>query len=583
MADHSLDAVAQLGTSLASKLNLHSEGCRKSRQRLPELVSLVNSTASTIRQIDELIQKNDKIFTEACVKDINALAAKCRAIYVGVLALIAKKTQSVSGDKDAKALSAEQIEELLACLANMSVWRTEAWNWLQPRFKICQQELKQVKFELVLRYLLGSIARLQMETMIRSPGAWENENSLRCFAENVAERRVMYYKSYNRRRAAWNKSPSPKASFDDVRSVYSTSTTSTAVLPPRVTVIDGDSFDEKVKTETDATEKDSSEVSAENTIRNKQPDNSSRNWFQRLFSSSPKEDWKNEDIMAFVLDMSHANKLITRLELDDKELKANLSKLTSSRLWKRRPNLVEQYSALHQNVRQDVDNAIIVAKRKSTREMTLVAMVAKKSDSQKVADKGSGFHYAPDLNVTLYFKLGAEFEPIYLIDQDRRLELPYTSCATYKMMRDLMTQTNWAPGITHHIMAGRYDLCTQDGLAVMLGTWDSVRRPGMALTLKIWPPPSPPGPPRPRMLTPRPVGCIPPIMKYREEMRQTYHEMVEFLGLADGCVPDQETVKSGLGDLLRLWTNAIDPHTEDCSDCASFMMSYSSSSSEYSD
>jgi hypothetical protein len=164
MADHSLDAVAQLGTSLASKLNLHSEGCRKSRQRLPKLVSLVNSTASTIRQIHDLVQQNDKVFTEACVKDINLFAAKCRAIYVGVLTLIAKKTQSVSGDKDIKAVSAEQIEELLACLANMSVWRTEAWNWLEPRFKICQQELKQVKFELVLRYLLGSIARLQMES-----------------------------------------------------------------------------------------------------------------------------------------------------------------------------------------------------------------------------------------------------------------------------------------------------------------------------------------------------------------------------------------------------------------------------------
>ncbi|KAF5607996.1 hypothetical protein FPANT_625 [Fusarium pseudoanthophilum] len=579
MADHSLDAVAQLGTSLASKLNLHSEGCRKSRQRLPKLVSLVNSTASTIRQINELMQKNEKVFTEACIKDIHSFAAKCKAIYVGVLTLIAKKTQSVSGDKDAKTLSAEQIEELLACLANMSVWRTEAWNWLEPRFKICQQELKQAKFELVLRYLLGSIARLQMETMIRSPGAWENENSLRCFAENVAERRVMYYKSYNRRRAAYNKAPSPKPSFDDVRSVYSTSTTSTAVLPPRVTVIDDDSFDEKVKAETVDTSKESSE----NTIENRKPTDSPRNWFQRLFSSSPKEDWKNEDIMAFVLDMSHANKLITRLELDDKELKANLSKLTSSRMFKRRPNLVEQYSALDQSVRQDVDNAIIVAKRKSTREMTLVAMIAKKSDSQKAADKGSGFHYAPDLNVTLYFKLGTEFEPIYLNDGDRKLELPYTSCATYKMMRDLMTQTNWAPGIAHQVMAGRYDLCTQDGLAVMLGTWDSVRRPGMTLTLKIWPPPVPPGPPRPRMYPPPPIGYVPPVKKYREEMKETYHEMVELLGLSEGCVPDQETVKSGLGDLLRLWTNAIDPHTEDCSDCASFMMSYSSSSSEYSD
>ncbi|KAH7194396.1 hypothetical protein DER44DRAFT_677087 [Fusarium oxysporum] len=525
MADHTLDAVAQLGTSLASKLNLHSEGCRKSRQRLPKLVSLVNSTASTIRQIHELVQQNDKIFTEACMKDINSLAAKCRAIYVGVLTLVAKKTQSVSGDKDAKTLSAEQVEELLACLANMSVWRTEAWNWLEPRLKICQQELKQVKFELVLRYLLGSIARLQMDT-------------------------------------------------------------STAVLPPRVSVVGGDSFNEKVKTETVATEKESSEAISENTIQNKQLDNSPRNWFQRLFSFSHKEDWKNEDIMAFVLDMSHANKLITRLELDDKELKANLSKLTSSRLWKSRPNLVEQYSALDQNVRQDVDNAIIVAKRKSTREMTLVAMVAKKSDSQKAANKGSGFHYAPDLNITLYFKLGAELEPIYLNDcQCRRLELPYTSCATFKMMRDLMTQMNWGPGthVSHQIMNGRYDLCTSDGLAVIPQTWDSVRRPGMTLTLKLWPPPIAPGPPRPRMYPPPPVGHVPRTSKYLDEMKEAYHEVVELLGLAGAWTPDQDAVKSGLGDLLRLWTNAIDPHTEDCSDYGSFMMGYSSSSSGYSD
>ncbi|KAG4283337.1 hypothetical protein FPRO04_13272 [Fusarium proliferatum] len=420
----------------------------------------------------------------------------------------------------------------------MSVWRTEAWNWLEPRLKICQQELKQAKFELVLRYLLGNIARLQMKTMIRSPGAWENENSLRCFAENVAERRVIYYKSYNRRRAAWNKSPSPKASFDDIRSVYSTSTTSTAVLSPRVTAIDGDSFDEKLKTETVDTSKEFSEVPVENTIPNKQSDKSPQN--------------------------CHANKLITRLELDDKELKANLSKLTSSLLWKGRPNLVEQYSALDQNVCQDVDNAIIAAKCKSTH-------------SQKAANKGSGFHYAPDLNVTVYFKLGTEFEPIYLIDQERRLELPYTSCATFKACNPNEDVLN-EPILIFD--ASRYDLCYQDGLVVVLRTWESVRHPGIILALNIWPPP---GPPQPKMCPPPPISYVPPVKKYRQEMKETYHEMVEFLDLSEESVQDQETAKCGIGDLLRLWTNAIDSHTEDYSDCSSFTMSDISRSSEYSD
>jgi hypothetical protein len=151
-------------------------------------------------------------------------------------------------------------------------------------------------------------------------------------------------------------------------------------------------------------------------------------------------------------------------------------------------------------------------------------------------------------------------------------------------MRDLMVQINWSPGIVSHIMNGRYDLCTEDGLAVMFQTWDSVRRPGMTLTLKIWAPPMPPGPPRPRPLyPPPPVVHVVPARTRREEMKEAYHEVVELLGLADGWTPDKETGKSGLGDLLRLWTTAVDPHTEDCSDYGSFMMGYSSSSSEFSD
>ncbi|KAF9779916.1 hypothetical protein IL306_001085 [Fusarium sp. DS 682] len=453
MADHDLGTVAQLGTNLASKLNLHSEGCRKSSQRLPKLVSLINSTASTLRQLHDLIQQNEKVFTEACMQDLNSLAAKCRVLYVGVLTLIARKTQSISGDKDSKTLSDEQIEKLLACLANMSVWRTEAWNWLEPRFKICRQELKQVKFELVLRYLLGSIARLQMElvkiapllvtnanidvrTMIRSPGAWENENSLRCFAENVSVQRAEYYRQYTKRRAALDKVPSPKSSIDDVRSVYSASTTSTVAptapeLQPALTPPVKDSLGEESKTEEAKTEEEPANISDEKIIQDNQVVRTSRNWLQRLFSPNTKEDWTNEDIMACVFDMSHGSKLVTRLELDDKELKANLSKLNSSRPWHRRPNLVEQYSSLDQKVRQDIDYAILIAKQWSSRDMTLVAIQAKKSKAQKDVIN----HYAPDLNVTLYFKLkGAELEPIYLIgDQGRRLEFPYTACATVKV------------------------------------------------------------------------------------------------------------------------------------------------------
>ncbi|KAF4341491.1 hypothetical protein FBEOM_4536 [Fusarium beomiforme] len=587
MADHNLGDVAQLGTDLASKLNLHSEGCRKSRRQLPNLISLINSTASTLGQLHDLIQENNKIFTEHCMQDLDSLAAKCRVLYVGVLTLVARKTQSVTGDKNAKTLSDEQINNLLACLANMSVWRTKAWEWLEPRLKICRQELKQVKYELVLRYLLGSIARLQLQTLTRAPGAWENENSLRCFADNISERRVAYYKHYTKRRAVWDKAPTPKPSIEDVRSVFSTST-ATTVAPSTpeqeapVTSPVKDIQEEKVDTESVKNEEEPPSISEENKVQNKQVDRPSLNWFQRLFSTRTK-DWSNEEIMAFVFDMSHASKLCTRLDLDDKELKENLKKLTSSRLWRRRPGLVDQYSSLDQRLRQDLDYAILVAKRYSSRDMSLVAIQPKKSETQNAVVN----HYAPDLNLILYFKLGAEFEPIYLLERDRKVELPYTACATVKMMKDIIVQLTWDHPFSVKIKNGIYDILTQDGLVVLHETWDSIRRPGITLLLKTWTAVPPPPGMRPPLYPPAPrvVTAGPSKKEAENEMKEIYREMVELLDLTNGWTPDKETVKSGLGDLLRIWTNAPDPHTEDGTDYASWLTNSSSSdsSSELSD
>ncbi|KAM0554853.1 hypothetical protein ACHAPJ_006588 [Fusarium lateritium] len=163
MTDKNTVTVDELGVKLASSLQVHSEACRKARRRLPKLVSLVNSTALTLRQIRELIEQNQDVYKQACLSDIDSLTVKCRKIYEGILILMARRTQSVSGDEDITDMPVEKVDELLSCLANMSVWRTKSWNWLEPRLKICEQELKQIKFELVLRYLLGSIAQLQMQ------------------------------------------------------------------------------------------------------------------------------------------------------------------------------------------------------------------------------------------------------------------------------------------------------------------------------------------------------------------------------------------------------------------------------------
>ncbi|KAF9771262.1 hypothetical protein IL306_011108 [Fusarium sp. DS 682] len=150
------------------------------------------------------------------------------------------------------------------------------------------------------------------------------------------------------------------------------------------------------------------------------------------------------------------------------------------------------------------------------------------------------------------------------------------------MMRNLVAQITWNPAIALKVKNDQYDLCTKDGLAVLHQTWDSIRRPGITLTLVTWSPVPPYGPPRPPLYPPPPPPpvIIHTIAKQREvEMKEAYHEMVELLDLAKEWTADKETVKSGLGDLLGIWTNAPDPHTEDSSDYGSFMTDSSTSSS----
>ncbi|KAF4445463.1 hypothetical protein F53441_10805 [Fusarium austroafricanum] len=630
MAD--FNAVAQLGSKLASNLGIHSEGCHQSRRRLPQLVSVLNSTSSTIGKLDGLIQQNENVFTKQCIEDIDAITAKCKAIYVGILILVSKKTQSVSGDKDTVELSTEQIDNLMSSLANMSIWRTEAWQWLRPRLEICEQELTQLKFELVLRFLLGSIAQHQMQTMVREPGAWENENSLRCFAENVSGRRVANYRHYTRQRNAWKeeaKPLSPKSSFDDIYPVYTDGISPTPRprpppgypygpgVPPPLGPYDAptpgaynaptpgpytvppplppvprypyfESNDEKLKDEPKTEPVKVPEKSSSDAVeKNQVPARTTKSWFQRLFSRGTQEDWGDQKIVAFIADLSSVSGTTgqTQIQAEDHEIKATLSKLTSGHRWRRTPNLVDQHASLEQNVRKDIEDAIMCVRKMSSRDLTLVWMDIKKSQAQLAATKATKFHYSPDLTVTLFFKEGDELEPIYIDTPDKKLELPYNSCLTHELLKKMLLELDWRLGCAPQ----RYDLFTESGLLVVRETWDAIRRPGLKLNLKLRVPGPVSIPPIPHMQPPRhlppppppPIPYVSPYDKAREERKEAYHEMVQLFGPAYSWSPDEETVKPRLHNLLRLWTNAIDPHTEDCSDVGSVDTYWYSSESDY--
>ncbi|RGP62624.1 hypothetical protein FSPOR_9203 [Fusarium sporotrichioides] len=567
MADLNMPGIAQLGSNLSSSLDLKAETCRRARRNgFPKLVSLINSTSSTLRKVHELTQQSPDVFTEVCINDIDSLGATCRVLYEGILFLLVHREENHEDGKEIGRMKQERVESDFSSLMNKDFSGFKIWEWLGPRLEICQQELRQVKLELTLRFLLGSIAKYQLSTAIRSPGDWEKERSMRLFAENIAKKRVAHHKS------SVTVAPSPiqvkavipdkNESADvgkDIKSEVSNALPDTAKTTPQEKEDDTSSF---------------SDVTSYLNTR-------SQNWFQRLFTRNSRDEWFYEDIEAYTLNISHGHKQFAKMPLEEEEVLSTLRKLTKKRFWNKRPGLMEQYASLERTIRQDVDEVISFAKQRSSREMTLVAMEARKRDSS--AGVNTGVYYTSEISITLFFKLGQSYAPIYIVyPNGEKWSVPYTSCETVKMIKDLIPKLGRIPINMHSaIVSGSYMISTDNKMSVTPETWDSIRRPGMILRLiglgcppvgtRMVPPPpgfNPSHPPPP-----------PPGFPKRTTMADVYQEMNDLLKLSRPWTPGKETMKhAGLGNLLRLWTNAIDPSTRDYDDLSEWSCSSDSDS-----
>ncbi|KAF0634882.1 hypothetical protein FPSE5266_02398 [Fusarium pseudograminearum] len=581
MADLNILDIAQLGARLSSSLDLQTETYHEARQNgIPNLLSLIYSTSSTLRKLHELSQQTPDAFTEVCKNDINGLANACRVLYEGILVLLVHRDEQHDENKEIGRLSNERVECLLSSLTNKTFSNYKTWQWLSLRLKVCQQELRTVKFELTLRFLLGSIAQFQSSTTTRSPGDWERERSIRVSAESIAKRRVAYHKKCKKNRERWTN----EITFSSTTTPIGEEIDLTVALSPDENKTEdvGKDVNSKVSNVSDTivptpgdTEDDTT-TSSDTTSYLGTP---SKNWFQRLFSRTSCDEWWYEDIEAYTLHIRHGKQHVAKLPLEEKEIITTLRKLTTKHFWNRRPSLMEQYDSFDQTVRQDIDEAISIAKRKNNRDMTLIAMSARKTASSAGID--NKVPYTSELSFTLFFKLGETYEPIYVVDRDdKKWTIPYTACETVQMLRDQLPAHGQPvlgrpPGQAYC----NYTICTENKTPVTSETWDSVRRPGMILRLdyKGYLPPIPPLPmPAPMpvppvMVTPpgfRPPGLPRPLSIYEmphiPNMRDIYQEMDDLLKLSDSWTPDEETIEhAGLGNLFRLWTNAIDPEAQE--------------------
>jgi len=160
MASLDIAGTAQLGARLATALDLMKEASNSCiKLDLTKLVALVSSTSSTLRNLS---QQDTALFKWTCINDINALAATCRVIYEGILIIMTRMAKHLEEDNhEIGQMTQEKVDHLFSCLKNKSPLTYNAREWLGPRLKLCEQELKHVRFELILRFILGDIAEFQ--------------------------------------------------------------------------------------------------------------------------------------------------------------------------------------------------------------------------------------------------------------------------------------------------------------------------------------------------------------------------------------------------------------------------------------
>ncbi|RGP78267.1 hypothetical protein FLONG3_3582 [Fusarium longipes] len=554
MAGIDVQRIAQLGADLGSSLDLHSETSSRAKRRgFPKLASLVNSTSFTLRKLRKLFEQEPKTFTEACIDDIYALAHTCNILYRGILVLLVENPKDIEGYGNVGLMTSSRVKDLLSSLAKKSFLATETMKWLEPRLIICQQELKRVKFELMLRFLIGSIAQHQLSVTAQSPGDWEGESSLRRAAETIARRRFAYHENFVEKRERWTKEipvPSPKNSLDgDKESIATVSRDSPA----------GDKKEPKPEATDPApkiaetpviSKKEYNPSCSETSSEASSSYATSKNWFQRLFSRTRRSECEWEDLEAYTLHIGYSDDRFAKLPLQDEDIRSALRKLTTKRFWTRRPGLMEQYTSFDPVIRQKMDRAILTVKQKSNCAVTLVGISTRGEDSR--SEFRNGTHCGPGMEITLFFELGFVWTPINFINtaSGRESALPYISCVTVEMMKkNLMIPRSRFP-------PGELQIFTTSNVVVTPETWDSIRHPGM--TLK-W------------VLLPYGLACPPPHIKDAipkiDKMQDIYQEINNLLKLSRSWTPDEATMKkSGLGCFLETWTNAVDTRAEDRSD-----------------
>lgn len=151
------------GVQLATTLQTYMELVGDAEHELHDIVFDVNATAAAIKQLHAIIDADRDapdpaaaVFKDDGVREVEALAVKCHAIYKNVITLIQRASSSSSGSGPADATLDLETLRPLTLMSKL------AWPWLRPRILRCQKQLNWLKVSLLFTLQMANIAQWQM-------------------------------------------------------------------------------------------------------------------------------------------------------------------------------------------------------------------------------------------------------------------------------------------------------------------------------------------------------------------------------------------------------------------------------------